>query len=545
MRFKNDQGNVVAWDVVAYIIYDHFKEREIVWFFGRDVTLRIQHENKVKEMNSILDSILNNIPVYLFVKDPGNEFRYLYWNRAFEEYSGIPAERALGHTDLEIFPNPKDAEHFRRDDLELLRTGERVTFVEEYVNVAGETRIVNTSKSLVPVENRLPLIIGVSWDITDEKNAELEIVEARIRAEESDKLKSAFLANMSHEIRTPLNAIVGFAKLIGSAETEEEKQQFAEIIDTNSELLLQLINDILDISKIEAGTLEFRFKPMNLNDLCRSEYEVHKTRVKPGVELVFEEKYDDVQIVCDQNRLAQVITNLLNNASKFTEQGSIRFGFDLKDDRVEFYVEDTGVGIPEEKVRDVFDRFVKLNDFAAGTGLGLAISKMIVERMDGTIGVDSEVGKGTRFHFSIPVEPRGLPGIDGCVSGMPGQPDRWTLLVAEDSDMNFRLIEAVLGQRFKLVRAMTGAEAVEQFANMHPDAVLMDVRMPVMGGLEATRQIRKISPDVPIIAMSAYSYGNEPELAREAGCNDFLTKPLSQYSLNKILNAALVDLKRK
>ena len=287
VRFKNDQGNVVAWDVVAYIIYDHFKEREIVWFFGRDVTLRIQHENKVKEMNSILDSILNNIPVYLFVKDPGNEFRYLYWNRAFEEHSGIPTERALGHTDLEIFPNPKDAEHFRRDDLELLRTGERVTFVEEYVNTAGETRIVNTSKSLVPVENRLPLIIGVSWDITDEKNAELEIVEARIRAEESDKLKSTFLANMSHEIRTPLNAIVGFAKLIGSAETEEEKQQFAEIIDTNSELLLQLINDILDISKIEAGTLEFRFKPMNLNDLCRSEFEVHKTRMKPGVELRF------------------------------------------------------------------------------------------------------------------------------------------------------------------------------------------------------------------------------------------------------------------
>ncbi len=545
VRFKNDQGNVVAWDVVAYIIYDHFKEREIVWFFGRDVTLRIQHENKVKEMNSILDSILNNIPVYLFVKDPGNEFRYLYWNRAFEEHSGIPAERALGHTDLEIFPNPKDAEHFRRDDLELLRTGERVTFVEEYVNTAGETRIVNTSKSLVPVENRLPLIIGVSWDITDEKNAELEIVEARIRAEESDKLKSTFLANMSHEIRTPLNAIVGFAKLIGSAETEEEKQQFAEIIDTNSELLLQLINDILDISKIEAGTLEFRFKPINLNDLCRSEFEVHKTRVKPGVELIFEEKYDDVQIVCDQNRLAQVITNLLNNASKFTEHGSIRFGFDLKNGRVEFYVEDTGVGIPEEKVRDVFDRFVKLNDFAAGTGLGLAISKMIVERMDGTIGVDSEVGKGTRFHFSIPVAPRDLPGIDGCTPDAAGQQGRWTLLVAEDSDMNFRLIEAVLGQRFRLVRAVTGAEAVEQFANVHPDAVLMDVRMPVMGGLEATRQIRKMSPDVPIIAMSAYSYGNEPELAREAGCNDFLTKPLSQYSLNKILNAALVDLKRK
>ena len=547
IRFKDEGGRIAAWDVVAYIIYDHFKEREIVWFFGRDATLRIEHENKVKEMNSILDSILNNIPVYLFVKDPGNDFRYLYWNRAFAEYSGIPVEKAIGHTDAEIFPSPKDAEHFRRDDLELLRTGEHVTFIEEYVNTSGETRIVNTSKSLVPVENRLPLIIGVSWDITDLKNAELEIVEARIRAEESDKLKSAFLANMSHEIRTPLNAIVGFAKLIGSAETEEEKEQFAEIIDTNSELLLQLINDILDLSKIEAGTLEFRFRPMNLNELCRSEYEVHKTRVKPGVELVFEEKYDDVRIVCDQNRLAQVITNLLNNAAKFTEKGSIRFGFDVCGDRVEFYVQDTGMGIPSDKARAIFDRFVKLNDFASGTGLGLAISKMIVERMDGEISVDSEEGRGTRFRFSIPVEHRDLPseGAAGASSGESGAATRWTLLVGEDSDRSFRLIEAVLNRSFKLVRAVTGTEVVELFGRVRPDAVLMDLRLPVMDGLEATRRIRALSPGVPIVAMSAYSYVNDVGLAKEAGCNEFLIKPLSQYSLNKALNSVLVDLKRR
>ena len=310
VRLKNAQGRIVAWDIVAYIIYDHFKEREIVWFFGRDITRRIEHENKVKEMNSILDSILNNIPVYLFVKDPGNEFRYLYWNRAFEEFSHIPASKALGYTDYEVFSSPKDAEHFRRDDLELLRTGERMEFIEEYVSAKGETRIVNTSKSLVPVENRLPLIIGVSWDITEQKNAELKVIEARIRAEESDRLKTAFLANMSHEIRTPLNAIVGFAKLMGEAETEEEKQQFIDIIDTNSSLLLQLIGDILDISKIEAGTLEFHFRPMNLNDLCRSEYEMHKGRTNPGVKLVFDERIENVEIVCDQNRLAQVISNL-------------------------------------------------------------------------------------------------------------------------------------------------------------------------------------------------------------------------------------------
>ena len=498
-------------------------------------------------MNSILECILNNVPVYLFVKDPSNEFRYLYWNRAFEEYSRIPASRALGHTDYEIFPSPKDAEHFRQDDLTLLRTGERQTFIEEYVSVTGETRIVNTSKSLVPVENRLPLIIGVSWDITDMKNAELEIVEARIRAEESDRLKSAFLANMSHEIRTPLNAIVGFAKLIGEVETEEEKQQFIDIIDVNSELLLQLINDILDISKIEAGTLEFRFRPMNLNDLCRSELEVHKPRVKPGVELVFEERVANVEIVCDQNRLAQVISNLLNNAGKFTEEGEIRFGFDLKDGCVEFFVQDTGMGIPPEKARNIFDRFVKLNDFAAGTGLGLAISKMIVEKLDGTIGVDSEPGKGTRFHFSIPVVHRDGGKDDEQHCAAPGRDDgkSWVLLVAEDSDTNFRLIEAVLSRRFSLVRAHTGAEAVDMFGTVQPDAVLMDIRMPVMDGLEATRRIRSVSADVPIIAMSAYSSGSEIESARNAGCNEFLVKPLSQYSLHRALNAALVELKGK
>ena len=546
VRLKNAQGRIVAWDIVAYIIYDHFKEREIVWFFGRDITRRIEHENKVKEMNSILDSILNNIPVYLFVKDPGNEFRYLYWNRAFEEFSHIPASKALGYTDYEVFSSPKDAEHFRRDDLELLRTGERMEFIEEYVSAKGETRIVNTSKSLVPVENRLPLIIGVSWDITEQKNAELKVIEARIRAEESDRLKTAFLANMSHEIRTPLNAIVGFAKLMGEAETEEEKQQFIDIIDTNSSLLLQLIGDILDISKIEAGTLEFHFRPMNLNDLCRSEYEMHKGRTNPGVKLVFDERIENVEIVCDQNRLAQVISNLINNASKFTTEGEIRFGFDLREGRVEFFVEDTGTGIPAEKVRDIFDRFVKLDDFVSGTGLGLAISKTIVEKLNGTIGVESELGKGTRFHFSIPVvqcdvqcepAPADMGALKGGVS--------WTLLVGEDSDISFKLIEAMLSARFRLVRARSGAEAAELFRSERPDAVLVDTRLPVMDGFEVTRRIRESAPDLPVVVMSAYPSDREAESAVAAGCTGFLPKPFTQAELHKMLNTCLVNLESR
>ncbi|MEG1700958.1 MAG: PAS domain-containing protein [Alistipes sp.] len=413
VHFKYSPNNIVVCEVVSYLVYDHIKKQEMVWFLSHDITEQLEHENKIKEMNSVLECVLNNIPVYLFVKDPGNEFRYLYWNRAFEEHSHIPASKALGHTDSEIFPNPQDAADFRRDDLLLLQKGDRIDFVEEYITTQGERRQVNTTKSLVPVENRLPLIIGVSWDVTEQKKAEQGIIEARVRAEESDRLKSTFLANMSHEIRTPLNAIVGFAKLLCSDEDDsvENRHYYADIIDTNSDLLLQLINDILDLSKIEAGTLEFKFNEMNLNELCRSEYEIHKGRTKSGVQLIFEETFQNVHIISDHNRMAQVITNLINNAIKFTEQGQIRFGFTCCNERIEFYVRDTGVGIPEEKVRSVFDRFVKLNDFAVGSGLGLSISKMIVERMEGTIDVESRVGVGTCFHFSIPVQPSSLKKV--------------------------------------------------------------------------------------------------------------------------------------
>lgn len=403
VRFKNDQGNVVAWDVVAYIIYDHFKEREIVWFFGRDVTLRIQHENKVKEMNSILDSILNNIPVYLFVKDPGNKFRYLYWNRAFEEHSGIPAERALGHTDLEIFPNPKDAEHFRRDDLELLRTGERVTFVEEYVNTAGETRIVNTSKSLVPVENRLPLIIGVSWDITDEKNAELEIVEARIRAEESDKLKSTFLANMSHEIRTPLNAIVGFSELLAKEPRSKTRKEYSDIIRRNNELLLQIISDVLDLALIESGRSEVVRTTFDAREFVRETVEVFRPQCPPGVELRMEEELPPRPIRAYRQGVTRIIGNYLRNALKFTKEGSITIGFCEIPGYVRFHVRDTGIGIAPEDHGRIFERFVKLDTFTQGTGLGLSICKSVAEQLGGRVGVDSAVGRGSCFRLDVPV----------------------------------------------------------------------------------------------------------------------------------------------
>ena len=316
--------------VSAFMIQN--QGEEMIWFFTQDITDVIKNRDELRELNYLMDAILNNIPVYLFVKDPEDDFRYLYWNKAFASHSKIPASKALGHTDFEVFPEHENAEKFHRDDLELIRTRERMEMQETYVTATGETRIVQTLKTLVPLEGRAPLIIGISWDITNMQNIEQELVQARIKAEQSDRLKTAFLANMSHEIRTPLNAIVGFSRLMTIADNAEDEKLYSDIINQNSEILLQLINDILDLAKIEAGTLEYIRYPMDLGELCRNVYEMHKDRVQTGVVLILDNKDTSLIINEDQNRIMQVVTNLITNAIKFTFKGEIRFGFEVSVD---------------------------------------------------------------------------------------------------------------------------------------------------------------------------------------------------------------------
>lgn len=387
--------------VSAFIMEDE-NDEECLWLFGKDVTDLMHSHDELNEKNRLLSAIMDNVPVSLFVKDTGDNFRYLYWNKGFVKISHIPESAALGHTDFEIFPHYEDAEKFRRDDMEVLRTGKRLETQESYVAANGETRIVETVKALIPLEGRAPLIIGVSLDITSFEAIEEELIRARIKAEESDRLKTAFLANMSHEIRTPLNAIVGFSRLMGTAPTDEEERMYSDIINQNSEILLQLINDILDLAKIEAGTLEFVKVSVELGELFRNLYEIHKEHTQEGVQLILDEIRVPIVIHEDKNRLMQVLTNLINNANKFTSEGQIHIGYTLENGLIRFYVKDTGIGISEEKQKAVFGRFVKLNNFVQGTGLGLSICKMIVERFGGEIGVNSVIGEGSEFYFTIP-----------------------------------------------------------------------------------------------------------------------------------------------
>lgn len=400
----------------AYIPYGHTKERvhqvsaflirennqELIWFFTQDITDVIKKRDELRELNLLLDGILNNIPVYLCVKDPEDDFRYLYWNKAFADHSGIPASKAIGHTDYEIFPVHGDAEKFRKDDLELLQTHKRIDMQETYLSANGEARIVQTLKALVPMEGRKPLLIGISWDITNLQNIEQELIRARIKAEQSDRLKSAFLANMSHEIRTPLNAIVGFSTLLVDTDDPEEKKQFVEIIQKNNELLLQLISDVLDLAKIESGIIELKLVEVDLRELCKELVVSIRIKVPAEVALCVVPDLPSYIMRCDKVRLTQIISNFINNAIKHTSKGTILLGYEIRWDEIEFSVTDTGDGMSPEVQRHVFDRFYKGNSFKQGTGLGLSICKSIIEQVGGKIGVESEIGKGSRFWFTLP-----------------------------------------------------------------------------------------------------------------------------------------------
>lgn len=390
-------------------------------------------------------------------------------------------------------------------------------------------------------------MVCVNYDITELKETEKNLIEAKNKAEVSDRLKSAFLANMSHEIRTPLNAIVGFSNLIAETEDPDERREYVAIVQENNELLLKLISDILDLSKIEAGTLEFNDVEFDVNQMCQEIVRSLSLKVldKP-VELRFGDHLPECRLVGDKTRITQVLINFINNALKFTREGSVTLGYRCDDGMMlTFYVEDTGTGIPEQEQEQesVFERFVKLNSFVQGTGLGLAISKSIVEQMGGRIGLNSEPGKGSCFWFTHPyIRTRSVSAVaSDAEMRQPGVSEGKmpVVLVAEDTDSNFLLVSLILKKGYEVLRAHNGAEAVRMCREFAPDVVLMDMKMPVMDGLEATRQIREAGSSVPIIAVTAYAYDSDRAKALDVGCDDYIAKPLTGDVLKKKLRKHL------
>lgn len=348
--------------------------------------------------DSYYQEILNAFPDMITVYDYDANFIELVSAPHTNHVEGVTNEELLQANLQDVVP--EEAYRRIRSNMDkVIQTGEGHT-AEHSLIYQGERH---------HYENRIcPLgesyLLCMCRDVTDRVKAEKELIAARTKAEESDRLKSAFFANMSHEIRTPLNAIVGFSRLVVEPGHEAEKKEYCDLIEKNSELLLNLFNDILDLSSLEAGSVEFAKEKVNLYSVCLREYETYRKKVMDGVLLKLDEVDKGLNIRGDRMRIAQVLTNLLSNAAKFTESGEIHVGYQQKGDSVMFYVRDSGIGIPASRVATIFQRFGKLNNFAQGTGLGLTLCRMLVERMGGRIWVRSGVGLGTTFYFTLPIE---------------------------------------------------------------------------------------------------------------------------------------------
>ena len=382
-------------------------------------------------------------------------------------------------------------------------------------------------------------IVSYTSNITQQREKEIEL----IKVKEADKLKSAFLANMSHEIRTPLNAIVGFSGLLAVTENMEDKEEYINIINSNNDLLLQLINDILDLAKIEAGTLEFVDSDVDVNQLFSDIEQSSRLKAQDGVQVCFVEKIPNCILRTDRNRVSQVITNFINNAIKFTTQGSILFGYRHRDDELYFYVKDTGCGIAKDKIGQVFTRFVKLNSFVQGTGLGLSICQMIIKRLGGDIGVESEQGKGSTFWFTLPYSilemqevPHEKPKTENVQKSQSSKSA--TLLIAEDNESNYTLFQAML-KDYNLIHAWNGEQAIDLFNKYQPDLILMDLKMPIVDGYEATRVIREKSQSIPIIAVTAFAFAEDEERVKQSGFSSYIAKPIKPDKLIACINTYL------
>lgn len=519
-----------------------------------DITHRKRIEEELVWEQYLIHSLLNNIPDNIYFKDL--ESRFLRINKALAYVFGLDDPlMALGKTDNDYF-RTEHSEQAYRDEQEIIRTGKPIVGKEE-MEVWFDRPPTWVSTTKMPLRDAKGSIIGtfgISRDITERKKNVEELIKAKEKAEESDHLKTAFLQNISHEIRTPLNAIVGFSSILGDPKlTTDKRKEFINIINKSNDQLLSIITGIIALATLEAGQEQIAEKETDVNQMLLNVYEQFLlNQTSSEVTLSYDAALPDelALVFTDPVKLMQILVNLVGNALKFTHKGNVRFGYTLIGDVLSFFVEDTGIGIPEEMYKIIFERFRQVDNSATrrygGTGLGLALSKGYVELLGGSIQLTSEIDKGSVFSFTLPYKPVNRTGTEVTTDLKEPKiilPPGKTILVAEDEFNNFLLVNELLTTlKMKVIHAENGLEAVNICATgSSPDLVLMDIKMPVMDGIEATKKIKELYPGLPVVALTAYALEVDIRRIFESGCDDYLEKPINTRLVVEKLSKFLKD----
>jgi hypothetical protein len=522
-------ANLMVVVIASGVLYNIYKYRFLT------ITPKIAAENII----SVMDEFL------ILLNQEGN---ILTINKATTDSLQFEQKELEGKSVATLFP----------EDPFNTRLVERILSAEVISNSDGcfqarNKKIVPIIFSSSPLRDTLGVMMGtvfIARDITMQKHIQDELIKSKDKAEESDRLKSAFLANMSHEIRTPMNGILGFADLLKTPNLSGEKQQaYIKIIEKSGSRMLNIINDIIDISKIEAGLVGTSIGDSNINEQLEYIYTFFKPEADAkGLGLFLKNALpeEDAVIVTDREKVFAILTNLLKNAIKFTDNGSIEFGYTIEKSNIQFFVKDTGIGIPKAKQEAIFERFIQADtsDRMArhGAGLGLSITRAYVEMLGGKIWVESAEETGSAFFFTLPYNNRRTEQalIEDKVQADIASQDfkQITILIAEDDETSKVLISLYINDFGKnIMVARTGTEAIGICRN-NPDIdlILMDIQMPGLNGYEATRQIREFNKDVIIIAQTALAQTGEREKAIKAGCNEYITKPINKANLLELIN---------
>ena len=510
-----------------------------------DLSERIQSDKQIR----VLSEAITHSPVSVVITDIDGKIEYV--NPKFTEVTGYTPENVIGQTPSFLKSGNTPNETYKDLWNTIIKGGE---WIGEIQNKKKNGKLFWELSSISAVKNargEVTHFVAIKEDITVRKESEAELIDAKRKAEEADRLKTAFLANMSHEIRTPMNAIVGFSELLRTTEINgPEKEEYFNIINNSCNTLSNLIDDIIDLAKIEAGQTKITYdvcKPFKVMKELQVYFEEEVRKSGKPMKIVMEPSITPELIIkTDEFRLRQILSNLIGNAVKFTLKGLIAWGCSIKKDKyIEFFIKDTGIGISSENLESVFDRFRQMDGSSVrkygGTGLGLPVSKSLVELMGGRIWVDSKVGRGSEFYFTIPYE-LAFEEISVFEKNDRERKEvfQWkdkNILIVEDNYSNYEFIKAVLSKtKAGILWADTGPKAIEIFRkekNIH--MVLMDIQIPEIDGYEATRIIKKINPDIPVIAQTAYAMSQDREKSLSAGCDDYISKPIKPLALLNLI----------